>query len=203
VALVSSLIGRVPQAVALVAASLAVVACSHPAAHENTPTASQPVITEAPADFNEADLAFVNEMIALHRQGLDISALVAQRSNRADVNDFAQKSADSMQSAMRVLRTLRVQWVDATQSETPDNVPTTPAVKGSLDDAMLARLHASTGEEFDTLWLHSMLQLSQAEMRAANAEVASGKNPDALTLAKQIASTQQADVDEINQLLSA
>jgi uncharacterized protein (DUF305 family) len=142
-------------------------------------------------------------MIALHRQGLDISALVAQRSNRADVNDFAQKSADSMQSAMRVLRTLRVQWVDATQSETPDNVPTTPAVKGSLDDAMLARLHASTGEEFDTLWLHSMLQLSQAEMRAANAEVASGKNPDALTLAKQIASTQQADVDEINQLLSA
>ena len=42
----------------------------------------------------------------------------------------------------------------------------------------------------------------QGAIKMAQAEIASGKNPDAITLAKNIAESQQAEVDTMTELLN-
>jgi uncharacterized protein (DUF305 family) len=200
--LVSTLSAGLRLAAALMTAVFLVACSHHDAVSAATSTTDRPLVTDAPAGNNDADLAFVDDMLALHQQGLDISALVAQQSARPDVIDFATKSAGDLHTDMGILRPFRVQWIEATHTETSDKGPTN-STSDLLDDATVGRLHTLTGAEFDTLSLQSMLQLSRAEVQLANTEIVSGKNPDAITLAKQIVATQQAAIDEINQLMSA
>jgi uncharacterized protein (DUF305 family) len=58
------------------------------------------------------------------------------------------------------------------------------------------------GKEFDAPWLESMINLDQGEIEMANAEVANGKNPDAIGLAKQIVKARQAEIGQMQQMLA-
>ncbi|HEY6689302.1 MAG TPA: DUF305 domain-containing protein [Propionibacteriaceae bacterium] len=47
-----------------------------------------------------------------------------------------------------------------------------------------------------------MIRHHQGAIKMAQAEIGSGKNPDAITLAKNIAESQQAEVDTMTELLN-
>jgi uncharacterized protein (DUF305 family) len=52
------------------------------------------------------------------------------------------------------------------------------------------------------LFLERMIRHHQGAIKMAQAEIASGKNPNAITLAKNIAESQQAEVDTMTELLN-
>ncbi|NUR07674.1 MAG: DUF305 domain-containing protein [Nocardioidaceae bacterium] len=56
---------------------------------------------------------------------------------------------------------------------------------------------------FDELWLQMMVEHHDGAITMAKAEQARGKNPDAVALAKSIASSQQAEVEQMNQWLTS
>ena len=60
---------------------------------------------------------------------------------------------------------------------------------------------ALQGADFDTLWLQSMIAHHQGAIDMANTEIASGQNPDAVGVAKSIVASQQAQIDQMNQML--
>jgi uncharacterized protein (DUF305 family) len=56
------------------------------------------------------------------------------------------------------------------------------------------------GNEFDTLWLQTALNLHTGALDLANGEIVDGTNVDAVGLAQRLTSTEQTAIDHINQL---
>ena len=75
------------------------------------------------------------------------------------------------------------------------------AMEGMVDAATMAKLGSLNGAEFDTLWLESMIGHHQGAIEMAKAEIANGENVDAIGMAKTIVDTQQAEIDQMKQML--
>lgn len=74
------------------------------------------------------------------------------------------------------------------------------AMDGMVDGATMARLESLKGNEFDTLWLTSMIGHHKGAIKMANTEIANGANADAKTLATQIVTTQQAEIAQMKKM---
>ncbi|MDT5202975.1 MAG: hypothetical protein QOH34_4497 [Mycobacterium sp.] len=157
-------------------------------------------MTGAPAGHNAPDIAFADNMIPHHEQGIDMSALVPDRSNNSEAVTFAAKIAAALHSDIAILKVLRVQWDENPDTKKEGPTPGT-TTKGMVDNATIAKLDSLHGTDFDTLWLQSMISLAQGAIEMANAEVARGKNMDAIGLAKHIVAAQQAEIGQMNQML--
>lgn len=197
-----SLTGRITAVAAALAIAAFMSACSSPRAdtHPQLTNSDAPRITGVPAGYNANDLSFADHMMLHHDQGKQLSAMVPDHSVDSDVIAFAAKTSAALDSDMAVLRVLRVQW-----NENPDTKVAGGgegvALMGMADDATLAELSSVHGSPFDRLWLQTMTVLDQGAIEMAKAEVAKGKNTDAIGLAKQIIKAQQDRVGEIGQML--
>jgi uncharacterized protein (DUF305 family) len=200
-AIVSSLVTRMAVFFCLVIVLL-LSSCSSPtsAGHSDPAHTDNPLVTGEPAGYSADDVAFATNLVLNDQQGIDVSALVPDRSTNLEVVALAAKSTTALKSDVAVLNVLLVQWNGNPDIKTGGGAHGT-TTRGTVDDATMAKLRSLKGTEFDTLWLQSMISLHQGAIEMANAEIANGKNVDAVGLAKQIIVAQQADVDQMKQIL--
>jgi uncharacterized protein (DUF305 family) len=191
----------------LAAAAMFVSACSKapPDADTGPKRDQQPMITGEPPGHNAADIAFATNMIPHHQQAVDMSALVADRSSNAEVQKLASDISSAQGAEVQTFKVLLVQW-----EENPDLTTGggnggqgggMHGMQGMVDDATMARLTSLQGDEFDQLWLQSMIGHHQGAIAMAKAETADGANVDAKSIAQNIVTTQQAQIDQMSQLL--
>ncbi len=69
--------------------------------------------------------------------------------------------------------------------------------------AALAALMAAEGAEFDRLFLELMIEHHRGAVEMATAEIAEGSDPEAVELARTIAGSQTAEMEEMEGLLAA
>ena len=200
-----SALSRVVAVLACLAAATWLSACekSAPPGDTNTKQDEKPVITGQPAGRNAADIAFATNMIPHHQQAVDMSALVPDRSANADIQKLASDVAGAQGPEIQTFKALLLQW-----DENPDlntrsgNGGQGGGMQGMVDGLTMARLASLEGAEFDRLWLQSMIGHHQGAIEMAKAETANGANVDAKTVAHNIVTTQQAQIDKMNQLLA-
>ena len=77
------------------------------------------------------------------------------------------------------------------------------SMQGMVDQSTMDKLETLRGADFDRLWLQSMIAHHQGAIEMSKAEIANGKNPDAVATAKTISTAQQAEIDQMNQLLGS
>ena len=193
---------RVAAALAALAAALFLSSCSSPASdgqteHQQT---DQPVITAQPAGYNADDVAFATNMIPHHQQAVELSAMVPDRSTNAELIALAQQISAAQQPEINVMKVFLVQW-----NENPDtnsgHAGHGSTMQGMVDAATMTQLESMNGAEFDKLWLESMISHHQGAIEMAKAEIANGDNVDAKTLAKNIVTTQEAEIGQMKQML--
>ncbi|HSN37935.1 MAG TPA: DUF305 domain-containing protein, partial [Arthrobacter sp.] len=73
---------------------------------------------------------------------------------------------------------------------------------GMMSGDDLARLDAAQGTEAAKLFLSQMITHHEGAVEMANAEVRSGKNAEAIQLAKDIAASQTVEIQEMKDLLA-
>jgi uncharacterized protein (DUF305 family) len=66
----------------------------------------------------------------------------------------------------------------------------------------MVKLGTLTGAEFDALWLQSMINHHRGAIEMARVEIANGRNADMITMARNIAADQQAEVDQMTPMLA-
>ncbi len=166
----------------------------HPQTHPRT------VITGQPAGYNADDVAFATNMIPHHQQAVDLSAMVPDRSTNAGLVALADQISAAQQPEINVMNVFLVQW-----NENPDtnsgHAGHGSTTQGMVDAATMTKLESLSVEEFDKLWLASMISHHQGAIEMAKAEVANGDNVDAKTLAKNIVTTQEAEIGQMKQML--
>jgi len=180
-----------------------VSSCSS-AGHESAAPSThsdQPIVTGEPAGDNAVDITFANALIAQNQQEIELAKLVADRSSNSNVVALAATRTSARQSEMSILKVLVVQWNSNQENQIEHGNGT--ATKGALDQATIAKLQSSHGSAFDKLWLQTMIGLDKGSIEAANAEVAGGKNVDAVDVAKQIVAARPAEIDQMKNLLGA
>ena len=179
-----------------------VTSCSGSAsgAHKQTqPSTDTALIIAAPANHNAADAAFFTALITHHGQGLELSALASVRSTNTNLTAFARQSGVAMQADLDVMKALLVQWTDDADAKPGgDSSQNTP--KGMTDQAAMNKLTALSGNEFDTLWLQTVLNLHVGALDMANGEIVNGTNVDAVGLAQRLTKTEQTAIDHINEI---
>jgi uncharacterized protein (DUF305 family) len=193
---------RVPAALAALIIALFVSSCSSPAAdgHTDHQHSDEPVITGEPAGYNADDVAFATNMIPHHQQAVELSAMVPDRSSNAELVELAQQISAAQQPEINVMKVFLVQWNEnpATNSGHAGHGNT---MQGMVDAATMTKLQSMNGEEFDRLWLESMISHHQGAIEMAKAEIANGDNVDAKALANNIVTTQEAEIGQMKQML--
>ena len=189
-------------ALAALTTALFLSSCSTSASdsHADHPQTDQPVITGQPAGYNADDVAFAANMIPHHQQAVDLSAMVPDRCTNAGLVALADQISAAQQPEINVMNVFLVQW-----NENPDtnsgHAGHGSTTQGMVDAATMTKLESLSSEEFDELWLASMISHHQGAIEMAKAEIANGDNVDAKTLANNIVTTQEAEIGQMKQML--
>lgn len=155
--------------------------------------------SEAVAAHNADDVMFAQMMIPHHQQAIDLAAMAAVHTTNQAVRTLAGKISDEQQPEIDQMTALLQQWnVDPAMG---DHSGHGAAMQGMVDDATMTKLKSLNGPQFDTLWLQAMIGHHQGAIEMAKAEIANGQSADLTAMAKSIVTAQQAEIDQMKQML--
>ena len=199
----TSITARIAAVLAALAAALFLSSCDSPASdgHTDPEHSEESSVAAEPAGFNADDVAFATNMIPHHQQAVEMSALVPDRSTNPEVIQLAERISAAQGPEIEALKVFLVQWKENPDSNSGHGGHGNMAMEGMVDAPTMAKLGSLNGAEFDTLWLQSMIGHHQGAIEMAKAEIANGENVDAIGMAKTIVDTQQAEIDQMKQML--
>ncbi|MCT7658923.1 DUF305 domain-containing protein [Mycobacterium deserti] len=197
------MISRLTAVLAALIAALFLTSCTEQSSgeHADHEQSESPVVSGEPAGFNADDVAFATNMIPHHEQAVEMSAMVPDRSTNPEVLAIAEQIAAAQEPEIKALRVFLVQWNENPDDSAGGGHEGHGSMQGMVDDATMTKLQSLRGQEFDTLWLQSMIAHHEGAIEMAKAEVANGANEDAKRMAQTIADTQQAEIGQMKRML--
>jgi uncharacterized protein (DUF305 family) len=116
-----------------------------------------------PLPHTEADVLFMQMMIQHHRQALEMTALVPDRTAHEGIPLLAERMDISQTDEVVLMETWLEEREETPPAETEGHVHESEPgdelqMTGMLTEAQMAELEAAEGEEFDRLFLEYMIQ---------------------------------------------
>ena len=205
-------------AIAATAAAVALAACSPPNEQASTVSATTSSIpmsghdmpghsmpgmsgsstSAAPAaNFNDADVMFLQMMYPHHAQAVEMAKLVPTRSQNQQVKDLAAAIEKAQAPEMQQMTTLLAGFGKPAPSATMSH-----SMPGLMTPQQMTELTGLSGAAFDKMWLQMMVEHHQGAITMANDELKNGTNADAKKMAESIVTTQQAEITTMNGMLA-
>ena len=170
--------------------------------HHHHMEGAAPITVPAGALFTEADVRFMQGMIAHHAQAIHMSRMATSRGADPRLLRFAHK-IDLSQAGEIVLMQ---GWLHANGQFAPDTSSwRTMTMHGMLTSEELARLEAARGPAFDRLFLGYMIRHHEGALRMVADLIATpraAQDVDVSVLANDIETTQTAEIALMRQMLA-
>jgi uncharacterized protein (DUF305 family) len=191
------------MAAGLVAAAtvIALSACGAGTREDRGASDAPATTAGAATGHNTDDVMFAQLMIPHHQQAVELAALVPDRSTDPELIRLAATIAGQQQPEIDAMKAMLAQW-EVDSSGTTHEGAHGMTMAGMVDEATMVRLEALKGPAFDTLWLQSMIAHHQGAIEMANVEIAEGSNVDMVGLARAVVTAQQAEIDQMEQMLA-
>lgn len=176
-----------------------------PAASPAPPATQSPAETAATgAAFNDADVTFAQGMIPHHAQAIEMAdiALDAKFGASQQVRDLATRIKSGQDPEIQLMTGWLTTWGQPMQA----NMGTghdMASMDGMMSTAEMDTLGTMTAADFDKMWMEMMIRHHHGAIAMAQTVKAAGTNPDVLVLADQVITAQQAEITEMQALLSA
>lgn len=148
---------------------------------------------------NEADTYFVRMSIPHHQQGIEMAQLATERADADDVRHFAQHVAESQAPEVDMFHAL----LDAWGESAPQESATEMDMPGTMSTQEMSRLRELAGEQFDTAFLHDMLDHHEAMIDMARKVLDEGQHEGVKSMASSSIEEQQQDISTMRRLLPA
>lgn len=164
------------------------------------PVSSAP--TNAASTFNDADVEFAQGMIAHHEQAVEMAeiALDPAVGASAPVVDLARRIQGAQDPEIELMTTWLTSWGKPVSMDTSGGHDMS-TMEGMMSADDMDSLAASTGTQFDEMWLTMMIAHHEGAVTMSQAVGNDGTNADVDALAAQIISAQQGEIAEMNALL--
>ena len=183
---------------------VATVSTSHPSATASSPARS----------FNDADVMFAQQMIPHHQQAIEMAQMAPSHTQNPKVRALAAKIEAAQAPEIKTMTGWLQAWGKPVPSAMPGMMSPMPGMMGSPAPGMsgapvpgmmtqqeMAHLNAAHGAHFDHLFLQMMIRHHQGAVEMARIELAEGVNPAAKKLARQIETSQTAQIAQMQRML--
>lgn len=166
-----------------------------PSASDASPSSS------AAAQFNDADVMFVQGMLPHHQQAVEMSDMLLKKSGvSAETTALAQQ----IKAAQGPEITTMQGWLKAWGESADGGMGGMDHDMGGgmATEADMKKFEQADGETGEKMFLEMMTAHHQGAIAMAQMQVKDGSNPDAIAMAKDIISSQQAEIDTMKKLLA-
>ncbi|MBB5157502.1 DUF305 domain-containing protein [Saccharopolyspora phatthalungensis] len=160
------------------------------------PTTPQP--PPATQVFNDADVTFAQQMIPHHQQAIQMSQMVQARSQNPQVKELAGRIEAAQQPEIQTMTGWLQSWGKPVPTMGPGMMQHQPGMP-SMED--MSRMMGTSGPDFDRMFLQMMIAHHEGAVQMAKTEQAQGQYPDAKQLARNIETSQTAEIAEMQQML--
>lgn len=157
--------------------------------------------------YSLADLTFLTHMIVHHRQALELCVLVNERSQRAELQQFARYLYDAQQAEIEQMQALLAQAA-ARGAVIPEvNSHADPPMAGMLSRERMSAITQARGARFERLWLEGMILHHQGAVDMAlaqqEAQFRNRNQPFGLdTLVDEMLAVQRAEIARMRDWLA-
>ncbi|AHH21350.1 hypothetical protein NONO_c65800 [Nocardia nova SH22a] len=158
--------------------------------HGSTPA------TATRTDFDDADVAFLTMMYPHHAQAVDMAKMVPSRSQNQQLITLAANVEKAQAPEMEQFAALLHSFGKPAPAATMNH-----PMNGVMTQDQMTQLQNATGADFDRMWLQMMIDHHQGAVEMANTELANGSNAEAKTLAQNIITAQQAEIQQMRGML--
>ena len=184
--------------------AIALAACGSDDSSSAVATAAPAAATGSAAAvvLNEADVEFAQGMIAHHEQAIEMAEIALDPNRRAspEVVDLATR----VKAAQDPEVALMTGWLTAAEQPLTMDMSDghdMSSMEGMMSAEQMDSLGATTGGEFDQMWLEMMIAHHEGAISQSETVKAEGATADVLALADQIIAAQQAEITEMEGLL--
>ncbi|NNE70723.1 MAG: DUF305 domain-containing protein [Rhodothermales bacterium] len=163
-------------------------------------------ITAREIPYTEADVQFMQGMIGHHAQALDMTALIADRTNRQDLALLGRRIEISQKSEIALMQ----KWLSDRGEAVPDATAHhmmmghMDAMPGMLSAEQMEQLKAASGDEFYRLWLEFMIQHHQGAITMVGELLAAegaAQETDIFKFADAVEEDQAMEIQRMRQML--
>jgi uncharacterized protein (DUF305 family) len=163
--------------------------------------------TDTAAGHNDADVTFAQQMIPHHQQAIDMADLAESRAESQEVKDLA---ADIQAAQGPEIRTM-TDWLESWGEDVPDEGTSgmdhgdmsSDNMGGMMTEDDMAALEATSGAEFDQMFLTMMIEHHEGAIEMATTEQSEGEFPEAVDMAEEIQTTQAEEIQTMRDLLKS
>jgi uncharacterized protein (DUF305 family) len=160
---------------------------------------SAPSATTASAERNDADIAFATGMIPHHQQAVEMAQLADERAVTPEIKSLVERIHAAQQAEIDQMTAWLTAWSAPVPSDEHGGHGSMP---GMMTDEQMNQLRQLTGREFERQFLLIMIEHHQGAIEMARTELNTGANADAKALAQRTITDQQAEITEMQGLLS-
>lgn len=169
--------------------------------HESMPGMSMPVKIPKGAIFTEADVRFMQGMIAHHAQAIYMSRMAESHGANPHLLKFTTKIDQSQTAEIRLMQ----DWLHRNGQTAPDTSSwRTMQMPGMLTANQLKQLDAAKGTEFDRQFLTLMIQHHNGALKMVSdlfATPLAAQDVDVSVFANDVQTVQTAEIGVMQQML--
>ncbi|MDZ4308664.1 DUF305 domain-containing protein [Allopontixanthobacter sp.] len=163
----------------------------------------------ADTSYSPADVSFMQNMIAHHRQAVEMAALVKDRTNREEIVAVSGRIDASQADEMKFMTT----WLG--ERSQPASTPAIDhasmghgnhGMSGMASSEDMARLAAASGGDFDRLFLELMIRHHEGALEMVRdllKQPGSAYDPVMFEFTNDVNTDQKAEIERMNALLAS
>ena len=169
---------------------------------------AQPAADSTRPRYTNADVAFMQGMIAHHGQAIVMSALVVKRTRRAPLRLLAERITVSQRDEIKLMRTWLQDRGEAVpgldHAMHPEGTRAMTLMPGMLTAQQLTQLKAATGSTFERLFLVSMIRHHEGALTMVATlfgTPGAGQEVETFRFASDVEADQRAEIARMRALL--
>ncbi|WDF33219.1 DUF305 domain-containing protein [Arthrobacter agilis] len=162
------------------------------------------------AEHNDADVMFAQMMRPHHQQAVEMSEMILT-TNGLDpqVTDLATTIMDAQGPEIETMTGWLEAWGEPMEPEggredhdmgTMGGSGDMGGMGGMMSEKQMSELGSAEGVDASRMFLDSRIAHHEGAIDMAQDEINDGRNPDAIELAESIVETQQAEIDQMQQI---
>ena len=159
--------------------------------------------SEVSGEHNDADVMFAQMMIPHHEQAVQMSDVVlAKEGLSPEITELATQVKDAQAPEIETMTGWLDAWGEPVEGHHMESADGDDGMDGMLSEDQMGELEAAEGEEAARMFLESMTAHHNGAVDMAQEEIENGENPEAIALAEDIVETQEAEIEEMKELLA-
>jgi uncharacterized protein (DUF305 family) len=202
---------RLAVATAVVTALAGLAACGTSNDNTKTDTSSRSSTPDT-GSHNDADVTFATSMIPHHQQALEMVDLTDGRTLDPAVRQLADQIKAAQSPEIDTMTGWLTDWGKPVPSDTSTGDDShdmggmdmgSQEMPGMMSAEDMANLKGASGTDFQDMWLQMMIRHHEGAITMAKTELSDGAYRPAQDLAQSIIDGQEAEIDQMKQLLGS